>query len=86
MADGTNIPLVEEDRRADTGHGRADSKNRRSFGLDNALRSILALIRKLGVADIVWRERFVNGDAAECCSRPCGNLRISMHAQDVEIY
>jgi hypothetical protein len=44
MADGTNIPFIEQDRGADAGHDGADSKRRRPFGLNNALRPMFALI------------------------------------------
>ena len=85
MADGTNIPLVKEDRGADAGHDGANPKGRSSFGLDNGLRSTFTLILKLGVAEMVRWERFVDGDAADRRSRPCCNLRVSVHAQYVNI-
>lgn len=67
MTDGTNIALVQEDRGADTGHDGAESKRSRTFSSDYALRSMLALIRKLGTVKSVGWERFVDGDATNCC-------------------
>lgn len=86
MANRANIPLIEEYRRADTSYYGADSKRRGPFSLNDALRSIFALIHKFGVVESVRREHRVDMHAADFCIRPCNNLRISMHAQYIEIY
>jgi hypothetical protein len=56
MADGANIPPIEQDRRADAGDDGADSKRRPSFGLYNAFRPMFALICKLVVVESISRK------------------------------
>lgn len=67
MADGLNTPPVEEDGRTYARHDGADPKRGRPFSAYNTLRSMFALIRKVGMLERVGREGFVDRHAVDGC-------------------
>ena len=65
MADGPDIPPVEENGSTNACHDRADPKWRRPFGGEDAVCSVLALLCKLVMSKGVGREDCVERDAVD---------------------
>ena len=86
MADGPDIPPVEEDRSTDARYYRADPEWCGPFGVEDALCSLFTLFCKFVMFEAVGREHRVEGNAVDGCGRPCDNLGIAVHAEHGELY
>ncbi|KAK4642992.1 hypothetical protein QC761_0063210 [Podospora bellae-mahoneyi] len=85
MANGPYLPLVEEDRSADTRHNRPSPKRRGPLGREDGLGSLFTLFCKLLVSKRVGREHLVEGDAVDGRRRPSNHLTVAMNAQNKQL-